>query len=114
MNDYGHMGCPDLSYHGENAWISGLYQETAALGMMYCGGYAKKEDGKAEDYLYVGYNFHMGINQLALPKLPKKMKWFLVMDTSNLTSPFLERERCLENQQLFQIKAQSTVVLVGK
>lgn len=114
MNDYGHMGCPDLSYHGENAWISGFHQETSAFAAMYCGSYAKKEDGTGDDFIYVGYNFHTGISHLALPKLPNKMKWYLVMDTSQLQCPFTEKALCLDNQQLFKMKAQSTVVLIGK
>ena len=114
MNDYGRKGCPDLSYHGSNAWLSGFYQENTALGIMYCGDYAKKEDGTSDDYIYVGYNFHSGLNHLALPKLPDKKKWYMVMNTINADAPFAEKEVCLENQQLFEIKAQSVVILIGK
>lgn len=114
MNDYGRKGCPDLSYHGENAWLSGFYQENTAFGIMYCGDYAKKENGEADDYIYVGYNFHSGLNHLALPKLPDKKKWYLVMNTLETNAPFAEKEVCLENQQLFEIKAQTAVILIGK
>lgn len=114
MNDYGRKGCPDLSYHGENAWLSGFYQENTAFGIMYCGDYAKKENGENDDYIYVGYNFHSGLNHLALPKLPNQKKWYLVMNTLNADAPFAEKEVCLENQQLFEIKAQTTVILIGK
>lgn len=114
MNDYGRKGCPDLSYHGESAWLSGFYQENTAFGIMYCGDYAKKEDGTNDDYIYVGYNFHSGLNHLALPKLPDKKKWYMVMNTLNADAPFVEKEVCLENQQLFEIKAQTTVILIGK
>ena len=114
LNDYGRKGCPDLSYHGANAWLSGFYQENTALGIMYCGDYAKKEDGTNDDYIYVGYNFHSGLNHLALPKLPDKKKWYMVMNTLNADSPFVEKEVCLENQQLFEIKAQTAVILIGK
>jgi len=114
LNDYGRKGCPDLSYHGSNAWLSGFYQENTALGIMYCGDYAKKEDGTNDDYIYVGYNFHSGLNHLALPKLPDKKKWYMVMNTLNADAPFAEVEVCLENQQLFEIKAQTVVILIGK
>ena len=114
MNDYGHNGYPDLSYHGESAWLSGFYQEKSAFGTMYCGGYATKADGSKDDFIYVGYNFHTGMSHLALPKLPDKKKWHLVMDTSDIATPFLEKEVCVENQQLLAVKAQSTVVLIGK
>ena len=114
MNDYGRKGCPDMSYHGESAWLAGFYLANTAFGIMYCGDYVKKEDGEHDDYVYVGYNFHSGLNHLALPKLPNKKKWYMVMNTLNVESPFLEEEVCLENQQLFEIKAQTTVILVGK
>lgn len=114
MNDYRHKGCPDLSYHGESAWLSGFYQESTALGMMYCGDYAKKENEENDDYIYVGYNFHSGLNHLALPKLPDKKKWYLVMNTVNTEQPFAEKEVCLDNQQLFEIKAQTIIILVGR
>ena len=104
MNDYKHIGYPDLSYHGENAWISGFYQEKNAFGTMYCG----------DEFLYIGYHFGAGSKNLALPKLPKNKKWYLVMNTSNLEEPFLKEEICLENQQLLQINAQSTVALIAK
>lgn len=114
MNDYGHKGYPDLSYHGESAWLSGFYQENTALGIMYCGDYAKKENGENDDFIYVGYNFHTGLKHLALPKLPNKKKWYMIMNTSDTNTAFLEKEICLENQQLFEIKAQTTVILIGK
>ena len=114
LNDYGHKGVPDLSYHGENAWISSFMAERAAFGIMYCGDYAKKENDETDDFVYVGYNFQAGITHLALPKLPKKKKWYLVMNTEQPENAFLEKELLLENQQLFAIKAQSTVILIGK
>ena len=113
MNDYKRKGCPDLSYHAESAWLAGFYQENIALGIMYCGDYAKK-NGESDDYIYVGYNFRTCGERLALPKLPNKKKWYLVMNTTEINAPFIEEEVCLENQQFFEIAAQTTVILVGK
>lgn len=114
MNDYGRKGYPDVSYHGESAWLPGFYYQKAAYGTMYCGDYAKKADGSKDDFVYVGYNFHSGMTHLALPKLPDKKMWHLVMDTSEGENAFLKEEVCIENQQLMAVKAQSVVVLVGK
>ena len=47
-------------------------------------------------------------------KLPKKKKWYLVMDTENTKEPFEKEVVCLEDQQKFVIKAQSVVILIGK
>ncbi len=114
FSDYKRKGYPDLSYHGESAWISGFHEVYSAFGMMYCGGYAEKKDGTEDDMIYIGYNFHTGMTHLALPKLSKEKNWYLVMDTSELASPFLEEEVCLEDQQLLAVKGQSIVVLIGK
>ena len=114
MSDYLHKGFPDLSYHGENAWITGYPHDNAAFGMMFCGNYAKREDNTTDDYIYIGYNFQNGISRLALPKLPEKKKWYLVMNTERPEEAFLPKEQALSNQQQLIIKAQSTVLLIGK
>lgn len=98
FNDYRSMGAPDLSYHGENAWIAQLDPGRKSLGMFYCGAYAK--EGQNSSDIYVGYNFYSEEVQLALPKVANK-EWYLE-DTK------------LENQQFTKIPAQSICVLFGK
>lgn len=113
LNDAGKKGFPDLSYHGENAWISSFTRERQAVGMMYCGAYGERPDGTPDDFIYVGYNFHTGSVRLALPKLPEKMHWYLSMDTARGEQPFLEEEQLIAETQIMQ-KSQSVVILVGK
>lgn len=98
FNDYRSMGAPDLSYHGENAWIAQLDPGRKSLGMLYCGAYAK--EGQNNSDIYVGYNFYSEEVQLALPKVINK-EWYL-------------DEVKLENQQFTKIPAQSICVLFGK
>lgn len=113
MNDYARKGLPDLSYHGENAWISAFPEDRRSVGMMYCGAYAKREDGTEDDFVYVGYNFHNWISRLALPKLPAKKSWYLIMDTSLGKDAFLPVEEEVKGQQM-TVKGQSVVILLGK
>ena len=113
MNDFLRKGFPDLSYHGENAWISNLPVERQAVGMMYCGEYEKLADGSADEFIYIGYNFHAGLARLALPKLPDKKHWYLCMDTSLGTQPFLEKTEVQTEAQV-AVKGQSVIILVGK
>lgn len=113
LNDYRRLGCPDLSYHGENAWLSEFSGERLAVGMMYCGGYANKEETEAAEYIYVGYNFHSGLGYLALPKLPEKRHWYLVMDTARGREAFLPQKEAQSGQQI-GLQGQSVVILVGK
>ena len=113
MSDYGKKGFPDLSYHGENAWISDIPMECQSVGIMYCGAYEKKADGSDDDMIYVGYNFHVRQEQLALPKLPNKKKWYLCMDTARGREAFLAQEEVQATQQI-TLERQSIVILIGK
>lgn len=110
LTDYLHKGCPDMSYHSENAWISGFPEEKAAFGVMYNGSY--EEDGSS-DYVYIGYNFHTEKNQLALPKLPNHRKWYCVMDTADGRG-FLEKETIAADQHGIEIAPMSVMLLTGK
>lgn len=112
QNDYARKGFPDLSYHGENAWISAFPSDRQAVGVMYCGAYAKKSDGSEDDFVYIGYNFHSGRSDLALPKLPEKKKWYLVANTA-LEEPFLEQQEKLDDQYLLTMEGQSVSLLIG-
>ncbi len=79
--DYAACGYPDLSYHGQNAWKPRTEGYFRYIGQMYCGKYAQKETGGEDDFLYVAMNMHWEQHQLALPKLPKGMRWELAFST---------------------------------
>lgn len=112
FNDYKSVGAPDLSYHGDNAWISDYELNRLTVGLMYCGKYAPKDS--LSDYVYVGYNFFSGRNMLALPELPKGMKWYLVADSSDNKEPFKNKEVELENQEYVQLEPQSINIIIGR
>ena len=80
LADYAALGCPDISYHGQEAWKPDTSVESRQLGILYCGEYARK-DNVPDDYFYVAYNMHWETKRLALPKLPKGLYW-----TMELTS----------------------------
>ena len=112
LSDFLHKGCPDMSYHSENAWISAFPEEKTAFGVMYNGNYTtNQEEG---DFVYIGYNFHTGKNMLALPKLPGRKKWYYVMDTAGQKSGFLEKEIIAADQHGIEIAPMSVMLLTGK
>ena len=78
MMDYLSCGCPDLSYHGEEAWRTSMDYQTRHIGVMLCGKYCAA-DGKEED-LYIAYNMHWEPHEFALPK-PFQRRWELLLDT---------------------------------
>ena len=116
FNDYRSMGAPDLSFHGENAWISQLDPGRKSLGMLYSGAYAADEQDHSD--IYVGYNFYSEEVKLALPKLAvakkkEKKNWYLLMDSSD-ENVILGEEKQLEEQQYVTMQPHSICLLRGK
>ncbi|MCM1217560.1 MAG: alpha-amylase family glycosyl hydrolase [Lachnospiraceae bacterium] len=83
-----HLSCgyPDLSYHGKNAWRAQMESYNRHIGILYCGKYAVRPDGSEDDFLYLAMNMHWESHELALPKLPKGMKWERVFATGEETA----------------------------
>ncbi|MCM1568923.1 MAG: alpha-amylase family glycosyl hydrolase [Roseburia sp.] len=79
--DYISCGYPDLSYHGQNAWRPQLESYSRQVGMMYCGKYARTGNRRTDDFFYVAMNMHWEPHELALPRLPKDLKWQLSIHT---------------------------------
>lgn len=113
-SDYLAVGFPDASVHGERAWYCRYDNTGRLLGVMYCGSYAKKENGEPDDLIYIGYNFHWEERKAALPNLPEKMKWKKVADTSESSDGAFFREREEEYEKAIEVGARSIVVLLGK
>ncbi|MCM1282091.1 MAG: alpha-amylase family glycosyl hydrolase [Muribaculaceae bacterium] len=109
--DYRSLGAPDLSFHGENAWILEPDVGQMCLGMMYCGAYSREAD-KTDD-VYVAYNFFAAVSRLALPKLAGNREWYLVMDSASET-PCYEEPVWQEQQAYIHLKPQSICVLVSR
>ncbi|MDO4344033.1 MAG: alpha-amylase family glycosyl hydrolase [Eubacteriales bacterium] len=109
MADYRSCGYPDLSYHSSHAWYSRFEYNSRQLGMMYCGYYSGEDV-----FLYVAYNFHPLAQELALPKLPNKMRWYMAADTSREES-FLPVEEALpEDERIHTFPGRTVTVLIGK
>ena len=92
MGDY----FPQYSCHGENAWFAPPTAQDRSVGLMY--------SMKGEACLYVAYNFHWEEKQLALPDLPGKRAWKVVLSTS---------DRKNKVERTISVPARSVVVLEG-
>lgn len=87
--DYLSCGYPDLSYHGQNAWKAQTEGANRHIGLMFCGKYANIGDSKSadnnkqtgDDFIYLAMNMHWETHKLAMPKLPKGLKWQLLIHT---------------------------------
>lgn len=113
MYDYKNVGVPDLSYHGEEAWLQGFSSASQAVGILYAGKYAKKADGSFDDNIFLALNFHTTKKRLAFPKQEGKKKWYRIMDTARGKEAFLP-EAIHENKKEAAIEPQSVVIFIGK
>lgn len=109
--DYKSLGCPDLSFHGENAWVVRPQGGGLSIGMLYCGAYSPDER-KQED-VYVAYNFSSSEARLALPKAGKHRAWYLTIDSSDEKMPYLEEPKLWEDGSIV-LPPQTIRVLAGK
>ena len=113
MYDYKNVGVPDLSYHGEEAWLQGFSSASQAVGILYAGKYAKKADGTFDDNIFLALNIHTKKKRLAFPKQEGKKKWYRIMDTARGKEAFLP-EAIHENKKEAAIEPQSVVIFIGK
>lgn len=110
-------GYPDISYHGTKAWYPDMTYSKRQLGIMYCGKYAKKEDGSDDNFFYVAYNLYWAEKEFDLPNLPAKIKWHIAIDSSKEVEDgvFKEGEEpVLEQQKFLKVSPRTIVVLIGK
>lgn len=103
------LGCgyPDVSYHEENAWISQNHMNRRALGILYCGQYAKEKED-----VYIGFNFSNFPKNLALPKQKGKRNWYLSMDTADKNGFLPVCEKLTD--PWYTMDAQSVCIIIGK
>ncbi len=115
--DYLACGHPDISYHGVNAWQPEFENFRRQIGILYCGTYAKKADGRNDDFFFVIFNMHWEPHGFALPNLPKDLEWTLAFDTSDSAADgYYEegQERRILNQKNYMVPSRSVLVFKGK
>lgn len=83
-------GYPDLSYHGQNAWRPQTEGYFRYIGILLCGEYAETDEDQRDTFVYLALNMHWESHELALPRLPKELKWYTVFATD--TESPLDRE----------------------
>ena len=111
--DYQTRGLPDVSVHGERAWLLNSENTSRLLGIMYYGAYARRKDGTYDDSIYIAYNFHWESRSVALPNLPGKGCWTKVIDTSMLkTNGFCYDDE--KHSRKLEIAPRTIVVLLAK
>lgn len=98
-------GIPDVSFHGEEAWHVPAEVSSRQLGALYC------QAGKEQDICYIAYNMHWLEHTFALPALPKKKNWYLVLLTDG---EWKAEDKPVEPQKYIELKERSIAILIGK
>ena len=91
--DYIACGYPDLSYHGQSAWRPRTDGYFRHIGIMLCGKYARVDRDTEDAFIYLAINMHWESHKLALPRLPRGMKWERVLGTSDKGEAFRDGEQ---------------------
>ena len=85
--------------------------------MLYCGAYARKEDGSPDDFLYVIYNMHWSDHVFALPDLPEELRWHLAVDSGKKDEEAVcaaGEEIPLKEKKSLKVGPRRILVLIGK
>lgn len=112
LADYRRSGYPDLSYHGDSGWRMDVDGNDKEIGMMYSCKYAVEDEKLNDEYIYVGYNFSTLAQSLALPALPKKYRWYYVMDTGREET--FGEDALPPEARSFELQRQTVCMLVGR
>ncbi len=108
MNDYKHLGLPDMSFHGSEPWMMSIGEEQKALGVLYNGAYVKENEE-----VFVCYNFHYDTVEMALPLLAPGKRWRLCFNTAEYKDDSDFSPKPIHDQQTIKVPGSSISVLVG-
>lgn len=106
MNDYRHLGLPDMSFHGTEPWMMSIGEEQKALGVLYNGAYVDESEE-----VFVCYNYHYDSVNMALPLLAPGKRWRLCFNTAEYDGDFSPKP--IHDQQSINVPGNSISVLVG-
>lgn len=98
-------GIPEISYHGENAWL--IPQETSSrqLGVLY------RDLSDNAEHCYITYNMHWLPQEFAIPNLPKGEKWYEVASTK---TGFLAEPLELKKAKRITVEERSVKIFIIK
>ena len=116
-------GMPDVSIHGTQAWKADFSYYSRMLAVLLYGDYRKKDDGTADDSLYIIFNMYWESRSFDLPNLPGEKEWYPAIETygntfSEVPAPVRRKKRrrkpSLESQKKTIVPPRSIVVFVGR
>lgn len=113
LMDHLSCGCPDLSYHGEEAWRVNMDYPTRHIGVMLCGKYCVR-NGREDDCLYIAYNMHWEPHSFALPKPFKDRRWRLLLDTEKTQEETVQESGEASEEQCVTLPGRSVRIYISE
>ena len=125
QSDYLSAGYPDLSYHCEQAWYTGMQNYNRHFAVMYCGKFVKKDimsDEKADintskitedNLIFVAYNTHWIDHEFALPTLPDDEEWTFALSTCPDTKVELHLKKKDGRGEHMKLPPRSMAICIG-
>lgn len=114
--DYAGAGLPDISYHGSEAWQPDWGDGSHTMAWLLSGKHAC-EGREPDSDIYVAANAYWERLEFSLPKIAKRRRWHLSVDTYRNSPddifPVGDEPR-IKNQGKIIVEPRSVVVLVGK
>lgn len=104
--DSDNCGVPDISYHGDNAWVPPIHNKSRKLGVYY-----HNEKEAIEDCL-IAYNMDEKEQNFALPNIKGGKKWCRVFSTEQ--EVFEIREELEQNQKQVTLKERTIAMFIGR
>lgn len=78
--DYLSYGCPDVSFHGDDAWKARTDPSSHSFAVLYA---LKYGDGTEDGYIYAGFNMHWSSHRYSLPVVPGAGEWKILMKSGD-------------------------------
>lgn len=123
MYDSLSCGIPDISIHGTQAWRADFSYYSRMLAVLLYGEYQNREDGTADDSIYIIFNMYWEPRSFDLPNLPGDKEWYPAIETyensfHEIPKPVKRKRRrkktSLESQKKTVVPPRSVVVFVGR
>ena len=141
QSDYLSVGYPDLSYHCEQAWYTGMQNYNRHFAVMYCGKFVSKDimsermtdrksevmtnrntdieadaktRNKTEDaFIFAAYNTHWIDHEFALPTLSDDEEWKFALSTCPDTKVELQLEKENGRGNHMKLPPRSMAICIG-
>ncbi len=111
--DYMSCKCPDVSYHGAEAFKMDQNPVSREFGILYFGDYSKQYTGQKEASVYIIYNMNWEEREYSLPLVGKDYSWKLLYSTDGSTDcSFNEETAALYTNAVYRASGRTITVFL--